>query len=271
MRIILLALTLVGVTQSALANSRCSQSIGWWWSTVISCEHNRQTIEVEEGDLRDVLYQVPLGSAPEEGWPVVFLYQGSYIPVQFNGRSGQSWGGYHQIRLIRQLLDNGFAVIAPEAINRTFWNTNTLAGKNYQSSSDYGYFITLFDMVSDGEFGALNPEKMYASGISSGGYNTSRMAVSFPGKFRALAIQSGSYATCGGGLCNIPAVLPENHPPTLFLHGTKDWIVPERTMAEYAERLYESTVPVYVITDDVGHEWLESAPDEVLSWFLSNP
>lgn len=271
MRASILLTMLLTLAHSASADSRCEQTTGWWWSTVITCEHTVVALEVAEDDVRNVRYQVPLGNAPVGGWPVVFIYQGSYIPVQFSGRSGQSWGGFNQIRLIRKLLNNGFAVIAPEAVDRTFWDTNTLGGASYKSSSDYVYLNTLFDMVADGEFGDLNSNRMYATGISSGGYNTSRMAVSFPGQFRALAIQSGSYATCGGALCFVPSSLPVDHPPTLFLHGTKDWIVPVGTMISYHDRLYDASVQVYSVTDDVGHEWLQAAPEEILNWFLSYP
>ena len=167
---ILISLTMFfALVQSAFADSRCDQSTGWWWSTVITCEHSLIALEVTEDDVRNVRYQVPTGDAPAGGWPVVFIYQGSYIPVQFSGRSGQPWGGFHQIRLIRKLLNNGFAVIAPEAVDRTFWDTNTLGGANYKNSSDYGYLSTLFDMVAEGEFGDLNSNRMYATGISSGG------------------------------------------------------------------------------------------------------
>lgn len=271
MRYLITCLLFACSVQSAAADSRCDQTRGLWWSTVIACEHNRVTIAVAADDYRDVLYQTPLGNPPEGGWPVVFIYQGSYIPVQFSGRSGQAWGGYHQIRLIRELLDNGFAVVAPEAVDQTFWDTNTARGRDYVSSGDHHYLTMLFDIVSAGGFGQLNAERMYATGISSGGYNTSRMAVSFPGRFRALAIQSGSYATCAGFICKVPDALPDDHPPTLFLHGSEDRIVPEWTMVRYADRLYQQGIPVYVVTDEVGHEWLESAPDDILNWFLANP
>ena len=40
--------------------------------------------------------------------------------------------------------------------------------------------------------GPLDPSRLLAIGVSSGGYMTSRMAVSYPGKFRALAIAAGA-------------------------------------------------------------------------------
>lgn len=96
---------------------------------------------------------------------------------------------------------------------------------------------------------------------------TSRMAVAYPGRFRALAIQSASYATCAGPLCVVPE-LPEDHPPVLFLHGGADAIVPIGTMDTYADALEEDGIPTErVVEDTAGHAWLEVAPEEVVGWF----
>lgn len=265
-----LALVLLAVgMNSALAESRCDESRGWWGSTTINCTHESFPITVSPDDVRDVLYQMPAGNPPAGGWPVAFLYQGTGHPIEFSGKSGTRYGGFHQIRTIRELLDNGFAVIAPPAGERGFWDTNGSSGP-YEQTSDYSYLNYLFDMVEKGTFGPLNPDRMYAAGISSGGYNTSRMAVSFPGRFRALAIQSASYATCVGPFCSVPSTLPEDHPPTLFLHGTRDWIVPAWSMEPYFEQLNARGISRKV-TDSVGHQWLQEAPYEILNWFLMHP
>ena len=98
---------------------------------------------------------------------------------------------------------------------------------------------------------------------------TSRMAVSYPGKFRALAVASASYATCSTA-CTIPA-LPSNHPPTLFLHGQLDPIVPIATMLDYRDRLNAMGTEVRTVIDPTGgHAWLPSGPQEVSSWFASH-
>src|SRR5687767_1183792 len=97
---------------------------------------------------------------------------------------------------------------------------------------------------------------------------TSRMALSYPGKFRALAVVSASWATCAGSLCSIPPPLPSDHPPTLFLHGERDDIVPISTMRLYADALTAQKTEIRVVTDpDAGHVWLDVAPVEVPAWF----
>ncbi|MCV2503153.1 MAG: prolyl oligopeptidase family serine peptidase [Neisseriaceae bacterium] len=219
---------------------------------------------------RDVVYQLPKGTAPKGGWPVVFIYQGTgYFAPSFSSQSDAPFANYHRTELITNLLDNGYAVIAPSARFHKIWETSmALTPELYEKTNDYYFLKTLFEKVASGDFGPINPQVQFATGISSGGYNTSRMAISFPGQFKALAIQSGSYATCFGPACIVPKQLPKNHPPTLLLHGGKDIIVPEPTAQAYYRQLKKSgiTTEIYV-EPSAGHQWLSSSPERIVNWF----
>ncbi|MDG0815094.1 extracellular medium-chain-length polyhydroxyalkanoate depolymerase [Bdellovibrio svalbardensis] len=217
---------------------------------------------------RTVKYSLPPGKVPKKGWPTVVIFQGSFFSVDFERYQGMPFGGFNEIRLIQSLLDHGFAVIAPPAISGLAWMTN-LIGIPYENSEDEIFIQNLLQNMNEGSFGPINMSKLFATGISSGGYNTSRMALSFPGVFKALAIQSGSWATCGGPLCNLPEQLPEDHPPTLFLHGDADLIVPISTMLPYYNLLKESGVKSALVTDPTAsHQWLDQAPDAITKWFV---
>lgn len=82
---------------------------------------------------------------------------------------------------------------------------------------------------------------------------TSRVAVSMTKFFRAVAVESGSYMICGGPACEVPGSvkcrdsgpdhLPLNHPPTLFLHGLVDPVVPYWTMELYFAALKNQQTP----------------------------
>ena len=90
-------------------------------------------------------------------------------------------------------------------------------------------------------------------------------------KFRALAIAAGAFATCAGSLCSVPASLPADHPPTLFMHGEKDTTVPISTMRLYRDALEAQHTPTRVVTDpNAGHAWLDTAPADVLAWFAAH-
>lgn len=129
----------------------------------------------------------------------------------------------------------------------------------------------LFEAVATGKVGPLNGTRLFAMGISSGGFMTSRMAVSYPGKFRSLAVHSRSYATCGA-TCTVPRPLPADHPPTLFLHGGSDSVVPVSAMESYRDALAaEGHVVDSVVDPSAGHEWLATGPSAIRSWFDAHP
>ena len=253
--------------------SRCTQS-----ATALHCAHH--TLSISPGGLglgdRSVHWQVPVGVAPAAGWPVVFMFQGSFFSANtfWDVTPELPHGGWAQGHVTRALLDSGFAVITPKtrADGSTFWDTNLWAfASDWTSSDDHHLMLQIFDGIAAGRYGKLDPKRWYATGISSGGYMTSRMAVSYPGKFRALAVVSGSYATCGGELCSVPTPLPSDHPPTLFLHGEKDGTVPISTMRLYRDVLEQQKIQNRVVTDpEAGHWWLAVSPAEVTGWFANH-
>jgi predicted esterase len=235
---------------------------------------SKSIVSITNGtDTRRIYWNTPADGPPAGGWPAVVLYQGSiYGPslswdVSLPKSTG--FGGYFQVVLIAKLLESGFTVIQPEAQGGLAWNTND--GSNYDASPDAVFIPELLAEMASEKFGPINMSRLYATGISSGGYMTSRMAVSYPGRFRALAIESGSYATCLGPICMIPSVLPADHPPTLILHGDADTIVPVSTAKAYYDALVSNGIEAKFIEDPTaGHQWLEVAPSAVTSWFLSH-
>lgn len=242
-----------------------------------ACEHATVRLPTGAWGRRSVHHQVPLGDAPEAGWPVAVLFQGSLHPASgfWEADEDGAYGAWEQVAVVESLLDAGFAVVTPDAQfgGSTFWNTNVLPwSAAWTSSPDHALMLALLEATGDGTFGAIDGEHRFAAGISSGGYMTSRMALSYPGEFRALAVQSASWATCGGLICSVPDELPADHPPTLFLHGESDSIVPIGTMERYADALDAADHEVRVVTDPaVGHAWLPSSPDEVVGWFRRHP
>jgi poly(3-hydroxyoctanoate) depolymerase len=241
-----------------------------------ACLHETTTLLTGIASIvpRDVHWQLPSGQPPTAGWPAVLLFQGSFLPA------GHFWstfleapfGIWHQVLLVESLLSSGFAVITPEAHfeGGTYWDTN-IPPYNllWETAPDHYFMLDILAHLELGGFGPIDTARLYAAGFSSGGYMTSRMAVSYPGTFRALAIQSASYATCAGATCFVPD-LPPDHPPTLFLHGNKDTVVPLFTMTAYADKLaLQETMTAQVVEPDTGHEWFPAGPGAITDWFLS--
>ena len=253
--------------------SRCLET-----AQSMHCTHH--TLYFSPGGLglgdRGVHWQVPVGTAPAAGWPVALMFQGSFFSGDtfWDVAPGMPFGGWSQGHVLRALLEAGFAVITPKTRidGSTYWDTNVVPfSSDWPSSDDHHLMVKLFDGIASGKFGPLDPKRLYATGISSGGYMTSRMAASYPGKFTALAIASGSWATCGGSLCTVPTPLPSDHPPTLFMHGEKDSTVPISTMRTYRDGLEAQHTQTRVVTDpNAEHAWLDTAPADVTGWFTSH-
>jgi hypothetical protein len=242
--------------------SRCSVT-----ASTVSCTHLGATIGGREVD-----WQVPLGTPPQNGWPAAVLLQPSLFPpsMDWSGDSGAAFGAFNYFLLEAMLLDNGFAVIEPTADNNgNFWDTNF---PNYGSSGDATFVPVFLDAIRSGTFGPIDRARLFATGMSSGGFMTSRMAVSYPGWFRALVVQSGGYASCAGGVaCGPTLPLPTDHPPTLFLHGALDVAVPLSDAQTYFQALGAQGTQTEIIVDaQIFHEALKIAPQAVACWFLQH-
>ncbi|MFN7953610.1 MAG: prolyl oligopeptidase family serine peptidase [bacterium] len=234
------------------------------------CPHETTAFDIED-EHREVHFELPGGAPPPSGWPAVIMFQGSWISAEFTWHASKilPFGAYYQTQVVEDLLDHGYAVLTPETHfdGAGQWDTNNLFGEEYKSSNDHAFMLRILSEIDAGSFGPLDGTSLYAAGISSGGHMTSRMAVSYPGRFAALAIQSGSYATCAGWICTVGPI-PLDHPPTLFLHGDNDPIVPIWTMQPYADALTAAGISNrQVIDPDALHEWIPAAPGEVRAWF----
>jgi poly(3-hydroxybutyrate) depolymerase len=267
------AIAEAGPSDAGLADAKvvsvCESS-----STRVKCPYKTHTIE---SSARRAHYALPGSAAGAKGFPLVFLFQGSFFSGEnyFEAGVNDPYGGLYQAQLVKALLDAGFAVLAPETrlAGSTYWDTNVLPwAQSWAGAPDDTLMKDLFAAIGAGTFGAIDSTRLYAAGISSGGYMTSRMAVSYAGKFRALAIHSASYATCGGSLCLVPSTLPADHPPTLFLHGGADFTVPVATMTSYADALAKQGIPERrFVEQSAGHAWLTVAPSEITAWFVGHP
>lgn len=239
-------------------------------SLTMKCKHNIVKIEGMYAE-REVLYALPQSVRPREGYPTVLFFQGSFYPMEFKRSKYDPFGGYNEILIMKELLDNGFAIIAPRAGAGLFWQSN-LIGLNYDLSSDKYFINQILMRAQEKHFGSLDLNNLFAFGISSGGYMTDRMAQSHSEyNFKALAIASASYAKCGGPYCPLPNEIKREHPPTLFLHGKFDPVVPIFTMKRYQKLLQKNGIKTKVIIDPKArHQWFKSAPKEITQWFKNH-
>lgn len=257
--------------------SRCRTAHFPVFGDAVYCPY--QTVKVSDGLVdRSVHYILPEGQAPASGWPVVLHFQGSFFTADLTFSAAQAFpfGAYYQTMTVKALLDEGYAVLAPNAFlgGLTFWDTNIppwdtiIPLGQWPTAPDAHLLDNIFAEIERGTFGPLDIDHMHATGISSGAYMTSRVGFAYPGKFRSIAIESGSFYYCGGPACVAPLSIPKKHPPTLFLHGVLDPIVPIWTMELYASDLELNGIPHKQETMLLGlHQWIEQAPTAVPAWF----
>lgn len=262
--------------------ARCSQNANGW-----SCTHQKRYNYYWCGGYyipRTVRWQVPEGTPPAGGWPVAFYYAGTQ-PTDFKHAFardyGEAFGVEYEPQIIRELLDDPYNtgkkyavfVADPPASSGSwqYWHTNVVYP--YSASCDAQFFPDFFGEISGGSYGTAaqyNLNRRYAYGISSGGYNTSRMAVTYNGSsvWKALGIVAASYATCGGASCSVPA-LPANHPPTKFWHGQSDSIVPIATMRTYHTKLVQGGWATQKVEHGGSHEFTADALGNsgIKNWF----
>lgn len=232
----------------------------------ITCSYSTLTVRDTPLSMRLVKYQLPQGEAPEEGWPAVIWFQGSFFPVKFS-RSANAlvdfFGGMHEIEMIQTLLDNGYAVIAPMAMaGLAYFNVFP-----YKLTPDYTMMKNLLSAIEAERFGPISSDRLYAGGISSGGYMASEMALSHGDQFKSIIVHSASYARCMGPFCSIPSQLPANHSPTLLISGEWDFLVPFRTVNKYYNRLLSNEIVAEIVElPETSHKYRENLAGDVLNW-----
>ncbi len=274
-------------TASPADAARCSADANGNWSCSYQERDNLYICGIFPYP-RHVRWQVPEGTPPAGGWPVAFFYNGttSTGTNPFQGNVTDEFGQVFSPQILHELLDdpNGtgkkYAVFAPEppasAVLLQFWHTNSVFP--YSASCDASFLPDIFNEITGGSYGSAsqyNMSKRYAYGISSGGYNTSRMAVTFNSgsangnTWKALAIISASYATCTGPACTYIPTLPSNHPPTKFWHGTGDYTVPLITAELYHNALISAGKTSVMHIHNGGHELnaTQLGASGVKAWF----
>jgi len=172
----------------------------------------RESIEVG-GLKRTYRSYVPKGLKP--GAPLVMVMHGS-------GQNGAQIGmetGYGFERLADR---HGFAVVYPDAY--TFdWNDCSKLGDysvNGVAVDDAGFLSALADKLA-GEMD-LDRRRVFAAGVSSGGFMALRLALEAPSRFRAVAAVSASVPAPENFKCR-PAA---GSASVMFMNGTKDPLVP---------------------------------------------
>lgn len=198
-----------------------------------------------------LLYQ-PEGDAPAAGWPVVFFLHGA-------GERGADLTRvttHGPPRLVKEGAQFPFILVSPQCAEGRHWSTHTL--------------IVLINRIV--ETLAIDPCRVYLTGVSMGGFGTWDLACEYPERFAAIA------PICGGGeLIRTLVGGDVKHEalktlPVWAFHGEVDEVVPLREsqrMVDLFRHLGNECVKLTVYPG-VGHDSWTPAYDTsgVLEWLL---
>jgi predicted peptidase len=190
---------------------------------------------------------IPRGYSADStrGWPLILYLHGS----GWRGDDVESLRRIGFLRKVAQDDDFPFFVIAPQCPRGRDWRglleelnrTLDLTAEKYR----------------------IDPDRLYCTGTSMGGYGTWAYAAAYPDKFAAIV------PVCGGGVVDEMESL--GHVPIWVFHGANDQIVPIARSAELVAELRRRNSDVrFTIFPLAGHDvWSETynSPD-LYAWLL---
>ncbi len=160
-------------------------------------------------------YRLYLPKGLAQNAPLVMVLHGSGQ----NGAQIRTETGYGFERLADQ---HGFGVVYPSG--KAFdWNDCSKTGDflvNGHASNDLHYLNTLVDRLVAAH--GFNPQRVFATGVSAGGFMSLRLALESPQRFRAVAAVSANVPAAGNFKCKPVA----SGVSVLLMNGSADPLVP---------------------------------------------
>ena len=124
----------------------------------------------------------------------------------------------------------GVAVVYPEAINNS-WNVGTGRGLNRQD--DVGFINVLIDSIATDY--NIDLDRIYACGMSNGGYMSYELICSLSNKITAFGSVTGNFMLNDDQSCSVSREIPLIH-----IHGTDDRLVDYTDSRDYAMNTMDS-------------------------------
>lgn len=194
---------------------------------------NKTNGKIESGgETREYLLYVPETYDPATPAPLVISMHGhGGWPAQQQKLSG--WNA---------LADEfGFIVVYPAGIGSPkHWRTSSGAGEKNDPAMDVAFINDLIDKLAS-EY-TLDPDRIYASGMSNGGGMTFVLSCQLADRIAAIGTVSGAY------LLSWDDCAPTRLVPVIAFHGTADPIVPYEGGPSEAYDLPFPSIPEWIAT-----------------------
>ena len=176
-------------------------------------------VDIWSGTPRSYTVYVPRAYDPAEPMPLV---------LALHGRGGNGRGMAYLSNFNELAEREGIIVVYPDGLNREWSYLD-------RGPDDVGFLTRLVDDVARDL--AVDPQRVYVTGFSNGGFMTQRLACEAPDTFAAFASVGATLSPNFVSLCEgAPAV------PILLMHGTADPIV-AWTGASYSGMVIAASMP----------------------------
>lgn len=197
----------------------------------------------------DYLLYMPDGyhEQTEQKWPLILFLHG----MGQRGNDVELIKKHGIPKVVEERKDFPFITVSPQCPESTFWPVETDA------------LNTLLDEVIAKY--PVDPDRVYLTGLSMGGYGTWTLATVSPDRFAAIA------PICGGGIPVMASQLKDV--PVWAFHGAKDDVVPLSESERMVEALKACGADVrFTVYPEATHDsWTETYNNEALyDWFLSH-
>lgn len=159
---------------------------------------------------------------------------GAHLPVVFNlhGLGSNAGQQVYYSRMYLTADSNNFILVAPDGLNNS-WNSGYTAPYN-SFPDDVGFISKIIDTLS--LLYQIDLTRVYACGMSNGGYQSYRLACDLENRIAAIASVTGSMTDYMALNCATSRKVP-----VLEIHGTADPLVP-----------YAGNANTYAIEDVMG-------------------
>ena len=209
----------------------------WWW----------HMLKKKTGDLVPLRYLVHLPPGAKDGgpkrWPTILFLHGA-------GERGDDLklvGIHGPPKIVKSRPDFPFIVLSPQCPKGEWWTPPRLNDLLDEVASKY----------------PIDPDRLYLTGLSMGGYGSWRLACEYPGRFAAVV------PICGGGDPRDVARITDV--PIWVFHGAKDGVVPVSRSEEMVAALRKTGGRVrFTVYPDANHDsWTATYDNPALyDWLL---
>jgi polyhydroxybutyrate depolymerase len=163
-----------------------------------------------DGIERSFIIYLPIGYNNAGKMPMIFV---------IHGGSGTPEGMIN-IANFKNIADKDKVVLVYPAGVQKNWNDGRPTTPNQLGINDVSFFNKLSDhMISNYN---VDGTRIYATGISNGGFMSSRLGCELSARIAAIAVVA---ATMEANTIS-PACKPSNPMPSIYIHGTTDPLVP---------------------------------------------